>query len=457
MGGIVSQNRGDGHKVVSLDGVNKKMRLYQHATTSEVLVLYDQHIGDYVGNSNIHLWHPLKLSERQGDYLSNLKVNVAMPSKNVILQTSSAAPSSPIGSPAMTAINRKSTGSPALPPLASPVKKGPLLTAKNVSHPGSGSNSPVMMGGDSRDRSPEIDETSMALDSPKTQYPSDFKHNYDDEGSQTLEIFQSIQDPPSSPQTLKEDPLLRTVDRLRMIAINNMSRGGTERERTASGNYNPDNSMDSSRSSQDSQHYKDLSSRAESKPTLPLMTEGAKPKTKNVYRKYTPQVYSLSHFQQQGTNTSTNPSLSVPTQQAKDEVDLTIDIRTRSFSGSSSMPHYPDDSKESTGTPSSNHGSLSKRRSSEKSEDTSVSGLRNSISSGGSNNGNGSFTNNKTTRCPYCQREFVGVSSNEACDEHQPMCKLSVEMREKFDSLDSSLKVVSFLFFVFCFCFLCFW
>ena len=224
-------------------------------------------------------------------------------------------------------------------------------------------------------------------------------------------------------QTADDDVLVRTVDRLRSIAAKKKVGGDYSNE-----DY--ESSMDSTRQ---------ISSRAEPKPTFPTYAVDAKPKTKFVFRKYTPQVYSILPAPHNNTTSSSLYDNSRASRKDGDDVDAVIDIRSRTYSGTL---YYPDESKDSAST----SAKMIKRRSSEKSQPGDPD-----YNSSGNNKGSSSMLtptttslfNNRTIRCPHCSAVYSGFTAVDVVEEHQVTCKIAMDLKDRFQLFDSSLRSVS--------------
>jgi hypothetical protein len=415
MGGIVSQTKAQGasppeeqYKVVTLDGAHSKLRFYQHALTSEVIVLYDQQIGDWAKAGDESLWHLLKVSRLQGEYFQQLKVNVAVSAKNLNLRSPSQLPSPSVSVP----------GTP-----MAPMSSTPIFTSHNN-----------LVSRGEQDKSPEFEEIPDGGDIKMMDIPS--KKG----GITTRDDFPTEDDE-------DHDVVTRTAGRLRSIA-----------------NKRGEYSLDDSNASSNDSNSNRCSSQADPKPTYPTYHEDAKPKAKGVYRKFVPQIYSISHHSsnsgsnslsfnehrggERGHKDPQNDSTNSP------RLDMVIEIRSRTASnagpGTGSGIYYPDEPKESGGS-----GKLVKRRSSEKSSHSNPD-LDNSLGMKSVNSGNAIF-NSRTVRCGHCQNSFYGVSSLEAVDEHTATCKVAYEMKERFETLDFTLREVRKVIFVFSHFFLISW
>ncbi len=431
MGGIVSQSRRstvnaghndstsdlngiDQYQVVNLDGAPRQMRLYQHATSSDVIILYGQQINDpdiehIVGDDS--LWHPLTLDrEKQEKYFKHLKIAVSVPSSRLLPSSGISSPNL-VSSPAQGNTPRKNLiplpPSAGTPTLLAPGKRGP-------------SHATGIAAGD---KSPEFEE--MVID--EDDQPARLKILTPLDAPAVLHQKYDARLDVDYLETNDEDPLLRVKDRLRHIA------GGT-RPHSSSNPFNRSNTNEisensESQSSMDSRGRLDASYRsADSKPTYPIMNDGCKPRIKGQYRKFIPQIYSIP---------------SPNSQQAKDgntvnDADANIDLR------------YKNENDLMTADAKAEAKSV-KRRSSEKpSEDissmTTNSAMMAAGAKGVSNSGGGAPIGGSSvklvSRCQNCQTAFYGVTSREALEEHIVHCRNLTELREKFEGFDASLKVV---------------
>jgi hypothetical protein len=175
-----SESKAHGDKIVPLNQFHKQMHLYQHNNTGEVLVLVDENIDDYLGKQCLNDWFAVKLSDRQEDYFSKLKVVVAVNDKNVVHQDATVLTASPTGN--------------IPPPPANTGNKSPPTTSNLTTNNSNSTNN----------SSTAVDRSAP----PKTVKQSPLSQNkYDDEvtviAMETFDQKQSAKDEPYMTKRLK--------------------------------------------------------------------------------------------------------------------------------------------------------------------------------------------------------------------------------------------------------------
>lgn len=94
MGAAASARRDDsnGQTIVRLNQAYQLLRVYQHESTGEVIVLINQDIVSVLGERDAHGWYLVKVSKEQEKYFKQVKIEIGIPDPNAKIVPISAAP-----------------------------------------------------------------------------------------------------------------------------------------------------------------------------------------------------------------------------------------------------------------------------------------------------------------------------------------------------------------------------